>query len=116
MLCKVAQHVLTHADQHRGAARRKVHPPQELLQPRFGSLVKLAGRFRPRLCGIAFDRLVDLLQVCAKALGQQQQELQPHVFGRGRILREKFAGQRHAGRFAALGKERLGHEAELVLG
>ena len=95
------QQLLAHADQRRGAARREIEAAEQLLPARFGGGVDLGrglvgGRRLPGGNGGVEPRPVG-----AEPVRQRLEEGDARADRQFAVLRQNFAGQRHAGGFAA---------------
>ncbi len=94
--------LLAHTHQRRGAARRQIEPPQQLLAARLGGAMHL-GR-RGLSDGISLpgrNRGIEPRPVWTEAVSQRLEEGDARSGGQFGVLGEDFAGERRARRLAA---------------
>ncbi len=99
--------LLAHAHQRRGAAGREIEPAEQFEPARLAGVVQLGRGFVRRRLLPVLDRLLDAGAVGAERGGERLEEGDARPDGQILVAGEDFAGQRHAGRFAAAGQQRL---------
>ncbi len=102
-----AEQVGAHPHQLAGRPRRAVEPAKQLLPPRLGSEMQVAGVIVRRFCAPGLDRLCQPCAVGTVVPRQRLKEGEPRAGVEFVIAVEHFARHRDAGRLAAARQQRL---------
>ena len=101
------QHSPSHLDERRGATRRHVEAPEQLLAWCLDGLLKAGEVLRRGACKPGPGGAVDVFRFGRKSRREEVEERRPPCLRQLLALGKNFARDRGAGHLAALGKKRL---------